>query len=163
MERKEKWESLRLEAQQFAPQEYIAGCYKWGLELWCTGGDNNGDHYVFNNTDPTAGTNAAVGSVFCEPHSLGYLYVRTETNVTPTLDMPEVQAAIASVGEFPAAMGNDQNTQGNPNGARYWMVKKTGEYQIGYAWYVDGQLHFHEGEMEWELISGGDGAGPNAS
>lgn len=152
-----------LMAERFEPQEYIAGCYKWGLELICTGGAVNGDHYVFNDTDPTAGHNAAVGQITHAGHSMGYIYVRTETPDYPQMSDPAVQAVIASVGEFPAAMGNDQNTQGNPAGARYWMVNKHGQYQIGYAWVIDGDLHFHEGEMEWQLISGSDGAGPNAS
>ena len=149
--------------ETFVPNQFIAGCYKWGLELVCTRGAVNGDHYVFNNTDPTLGENAAVGQVTHPGHSMGYIYVRLDTPVTPTMDMPEVQAAVASVGEIPAAMGNDQNTHGNPAGARYWMKNKHGQYQIGYAWTIDGELHFHEGEMEWTLLSGSDGAGPNAS
>lgn len=35
-----------MDVQVFTPQEYIAGCYRWKLELECTGGSTSGDHYV---------------------------------------------------------------------------------------------------------------------
>ena len=43
------------------------------------------------------------------------------------------------------------------------MKNKLGEYQAGYAWYTNGELHFHEGDMVWQFVSGGTGSGPNAS
>ena len=157
----EKWESLRLEAQQFAPQEYVADCYRWRLQLECTGGSTNGDHYVFDYTDPTLQVNAAIGQVTHPGHDDQVLWATTDDGYPPRgqylLDI------LATVGEFPGAMANDQNTNGNPSGARYWMVKKTGDYQIGYAWYTNGVLHFHEGDMVWEMVHHGTGSTPNAS
>ena len=160
---KEKWICPDLDVQVFTPQEYISGCYKWGLELVCTGGAVNGDHYVFDTTNPPENGTPAVGQVIHSGHSMGYIYVRTETPDYPSMSDPAVQAVMASVGEFPGALANDQNTNGNPAGNRCWMRNKSGEYVVGYAWYIDGDLHFHAGEMEWQLLSGSDGAGPNAS
>lgn len=150
-----------LTAEAFEPQEYIAGCYKWKLDLVCTGGSTSGDHYVFNNTDPTNAENPAVGQVTHAGHNDTTLWATTEDDNPPSgqylLDI------LATVGEFPGAMANDKNTNGNPAGARYWMLNKLGQYQIGYAWYTNGVLHFHEGDMEWQLVSAGTGSGPNAS
>ena len=140
--------------EQFVPQEYVATC--WWLQLECTGGSTSGDHYVFDNTDPTTGENAAVGQVTHGYHLLDILKAQTPDDNPPQgqylLDI------LSSIGEFPAALANDQNTHGNPNGGRYWMVNKHGQYEIGYAWYTNGELHFHEGDMVWKKQSS-----PNAS
>ena len=144
----------RMVMESFTPQEYVASC--WWLQLICTGGSNSGDHYVFNDTDPTLGTNAAVGQVTHGYHVMDILKARTPDDQPPAgqylLDV------LSTIGEFPAALANDQNTHGNPDGGRYWMKNKHGEYQIGYAWYTNGEIHFHEGEMEWNLQDS-----PNAS
>ena len=138
-----------MQMEQFVPQEYVASC--WWLQLQCTGGSTSGDHYVFNTTDPTNAENAAVGQVTHPAHPSIILKAQTPDEYPPRgqylLDV------LATVGEFPGAMANDKNTHGNPDGARYWMLNKVGDYQQGYAWYTNGELHFHEGNMEWQLQS----------
>lgn len=159
---KEKWICPDLDVQVFTPQEYIAGCYRWYLDLECTGGSVNGDHYVFNATGQDG--SAAIGQVIHAGHHDQRLYVVTDTPETPALTDPVVLNVLSSVGEFPGLMGNDQNTHGNPSGDRHWMQNKLGEYISGYAWIgTDSQLHFHAGDMVWILEHSGTGTGPNAS
>ncbi len=146
----------------FVPNQYIAGCYRWKLELECTGGSTSGDHYVFNSNN-SQDDNPAVGQVTHAGHMTQILYVVTETSEMPSPTDPIVMAELAKVGEFPGVMGNDKNTHGNPAGDRHWMKNKLGQYQSGYAWYSGGELHFHEGDMVWDLIHSGSGSGPNAS
>lgn len=151
-----------MDVQVFTPQEYIAGCYRWALDLVCTGGDISGDHYVFNGSGQDG--NAAIGEVTHPGHFEERIFCVTDTSEQPSWTSPEVVAALETVGEFPGLMGNDQNTHGNPNGARTWMQNKLGEYIQGVAWTgQDGELHFHEGSMEWILVGGSSGTGPNAS
>ena len=159
---KKNYERPVMGTETFVPNEFIAGCYRWKLELECTGGAVNGDHYVFNSNN-SQNDNPAIGQVIHEGHLAQILYIVTESSETPTMATPEVIEALASVGEFPGVMGNDQNTNGNPSGARHWMKNKLGEYQADYAWYTNGELHFHEGDMVWQLVHGGTGSGPNAS
>lgn len=161
--RNEKWQSLRLEAQKFAPQEYFADCYRWILPLVCTGGSTSGDHYVFNSNN-SQNDNPAIGQVTHPGHTVTPpLMVWTDSSSQPSLTDPAVLEVLATVGEFPGVMGNDQNTHGNPSGARTWMKNKLGEYVAGYAWFTNGELHFHAGEMEWQLQHHGTGSTPNAS
>lgn len=149
--------------ETFSPNQFIAACYRWRLDLVCTGGSTSGDHYVFDSNN-SQNDNPAMGQVTHPGHTITPpLYVWTETDATPSITDPAVIAVLETVGEFPGVMGNDQNTHGNPSGARTWMKNKLGEYVAGYAWWTNGELHFHAGDMEWKLDHSGSGSTPNAS
>ena len=136
-----------MQMEQFVPQEYVASC--WFLQLYCTGGSTNGDHFLFNTQSPPTNNTPAVGQVTHPAHYSKILKAQTPDEYPPSgqylLDV------LSEVGEFPGALADATNTNGNPGGARYWMQNKSGAYQIGYAWTYEGEYHFHEGEMEWEL------------
>ncbi len=153
--RNEKWESLRLEAQSFAPQEYIAGCYRWELTLDCRGGSKNEFYYVFESLDGTE-----VGHVDHAAHSETY-YAVTDTNEPPSGQ--ELLDVLNSIGEFPGLQADTEATNGNPRKVMRKAVAGE-DYVWGHAWITtDGEMHFIEGDMVWHLIGSGTGSGPNAS
>ncbi len=163
MKRKtEKWESLRLEVQSFAPQEFIAACYKWQLDLLCTGGSTNGMHYVF----PAEGEEA-VGTVYHASHTMTY-YLWTTTADAPSGQ--QLQDFYASIHEFNAYLADDTATNGNPNHRKFHIVGAQGEHWYeGLAWQahapgIDGDFHFiHADELVWTNVYSGQGNTPNAS
>ncbi len=151
---KKEYLKPKMVREKFVPNEYVAAC--WWLQLYCTGGSQSGDHHLFDTTSPPTDHTPAVGQVNHPAHYTTILKAKTEDDLMPhgqyLLDI------LSTVGEFPASLADDTNTNGNPHGARYWMQNKSGEYQVGYAWTYEGEYHFHVGEMEWQLQSS-----PNAS
>lgn len=145
----------------FTPNEYVAACYKWELRLLCTGGSTNGMHYVFEHEGEES-----VGTVYHDSHEMTY-YLWTETNAAPS--GAQLQEFYTSIGEFNAYLADDTATNGNPDHRKFHIVGAQGEhYYTGYAWVasvpgIEGNMHFINGEMTWNLVYSGQGSTPNAS
>ena len=145
-----KYSKPVMQMEQFVPQEYINAC--WHLNLHCTGGAVNGEHWVF--TYPADGS-TYLGEVLHGEHDLGYLTCKTEGDARPS--DTQLAEIYASVGEFRAALASDAATNSNP---RQLHPNKQDDYTRGFAWTMNGEMHFMAGdELVWSLIE----ERPNAS
>jgi hypothetical protein len=126
MKRKtEKWESLRLEVQSFAPQEFIAAC--WVLNLWCDGFPKapNGQYqdHIFQGTMPNSYSylDTAVGH---EGHFVGRFTYQGD-------EPPTMETVRDQIHEFPAIVASISALN---HGGQDFVHNKTDEYSIGYTW-----------------------------
>ena len=130
MEKKmEKWESLRLEAQKFTPQEYCYTCWKLALE--CIGNDLNAAHHEAVIYDLEGHEIGKLNPSHGGAHPDIILYIG------PTVDMPSFDAETIGQWSYYSDSGENINPGIGIGHAHH------GEFQTkGYYW---GNPSVHDG------------------
>ena len=159
--RNEKWESLRLEAQQFTPNDYFAACWVLHLECMGTQYDKHNHPQVYIFTQPTDHTTPYLPDQMIEhaPHAVGTWVVQADTKPDPL----DINQYVSELNEF-AGVSASQSAV-SPGNNTFVPGAKTDEYTMGYAWrsiapHTD-YVYCFTTSADWEFK--GEGDGPNAS
>lgn len=131
----EKWESLRLEAQQFMPQEYCETC--WIATVKCIGESASQGHFIRYITFPPDTHEYDMHWNGHTEHPVTY-HLRLPDDVTPTSDN------FVNLTDYIIAVYDPQysSTTGDNIEIAHGRSSSNHEQFDGWGWLVGGNVHF---------------------